>query len=69
MTTTLNSALSQHKPGVLGDLTESLKEIDMAKNKQKGLYDAATHKTQRFKIHKNAEVEKKRLDIERELGN
>lgn len=69
MTPTLGSALSRRKLGVLGDLTESLKKIGIAKNKRKDLHDVATHKTRQFKIRESAEVEKKRLDVERELGN
>lgn len=69
MTPTVGSALSRRKPGVLGDLTEGLKEIGMAKNKRKEFHDVAIHKTRRFEIRENAEVEQKRLDVERELGN
>ena len=69
MTPTLGSALSRRKPGVLEDLTEGLKEIGIAKNKWKELHDVATQKTRQFEIRENTEVEKKRLDIERELGN
>lgn len=65
---TVGSAISRRRPGVLGDLTDGLKEIGIAKNKRKELNDAATQETQRIEIREKAEVEKKRLDIERELG-
>lgn len=68
MTPTVGSALSRRRPGILGDLTDGLKEIVVVKNKQKELYDAAIQETRRFEIREKAEVEKKCLDIERELG-
>ena len=67
ITPTVSSAISRRRPGVLRDLTDSLKEIGIAKNKQKKLNDAAMQETQRIEIREKAEVEKKRLDIEREL--
>ena len=60
--------ISRRKPGVLGDLTDGLKDIDMAKSKRKERHDAAIEETRRMKIRVKAEVEKNRLDIERELG-
>ena len=53
----------------MGDVTEGLKKIGIAKNKRKELHDVVTQKTRQFKIRENAEVEKKWLDIEKELGN
>ena len=50
VTPIISSALSRCKSGVLKDLTESLKEIGIAKNKRKQLYDAAIQKTQQFEI-------------------
>lgn len=41
---TLGFALSRHKPGILNDLIEDLKEIHIAKNKRKELHNVATHK-------------------------
>lgn len=41
----------------------------MVKNKPNDLHNAAIYKTWQFKIRENAEVEKKRLNIERELRN
>ncbi len=60
--------ISRRKPGVLGDLTDGLKDIDMAKSKRKERHDAAIEETRCMKIRVKAEVEKNRLDIERELG-
>lgn len=53
----------------MGDFIENLKRIDIAKNKQKELHNAATQKPPQFKIRENVEVEKKRLDIKKQLGN
>lgn len=41
VTLTLSSALSRHKPGILGDLIEGLKEFSIVKNKRKEFYNAA----------------------------
>lgn len=41
MTSIVGSTISRCKPGVLRDQINSLKEIGIAKNKQKELYDAA----------------------------
>ena len=67
ITPTVGSAISRRRPGVLGDLTDGLKEIGIAKNKRKELNNAATQETQRIEIREKSQVEKKRLDIEREL--
>lgn len=67
-TPTVGSSISCRRTGVLGDLTNGLKEISIAKNKQKELNDVATQETQYIEICKKAKVEKKLLDIERELG-
>lgn len=45
ITPTVGSAISCRRPDVLGDLTDSLKKIGIAKNKRKELNDAATQKT------------------------
>ena len=68
MTPNIGSAISYCRLGILGDLTDGLKEIGIAKKKRKELYNAATQKTRRIKIREKTEVEKKRLDIKRELG-
>ena len=68
ITPTVSFAISRCRPSVLGDLIDGLKEIGIAKNKQKKLNDTATQKTQYIKICEKTEFEKKRLDIERELG-
>lgn len=61
------SAIFYCKPGILGDLKDGLKKIDVAKNKQKEVYDTAMEETQCIEICVKAEVEKKHLDIEKEL--
>lgn len=68
ITPNIGSIISRRKPGVLGDLTDGLKDIGMAKSKRKERHDAAIEETRRMEIRVKAEVEKKRLDIERELG-
>ena len=60
--------ISRRKPGVLGDLTDGLKDIGRAKSKRKERHDAAIEETHGMEIRVKAEVEKKRFDIERELG-
>ena len=67
VTLIVDSAISYCWSGVLRDLINSLKEIGIAKNKQKELNDPATQETWRIKICEKAEVEKKRLDIKKEL--
>ena len=69
MTLTVDSILSQHKPSVLKGLTKGLNKIGIARNKRKKLHNGAIQKIWRFKIRENVEVEKKRLDVERKLGN
>ena len=61
ITPTVSSAISYCRPDVLRDLTDNLKEIGIVKKKQKKLNNVATQKTQRIKICKKAEVEKKCL--------
>lgn len=57
MTPTLGSALFQHKPAVLGNFIDNLKEkIGIAKNKRKKLHNVVIQKTWQFKIQENAEV-------------
>lgn len=67
-TPNVGSVISCCKPGVLGDLIDGLKEIGVTKNKQKEVHNVAIEETQRIEICVKAEVEKKRLNIERELG-
>ncbi len=57
----------RRKPGVLEDLTDGLREIGVAKSKRKKHHEAAVEETRRYEIRINAKVEKKRLDVEREL--
>ena len=68
ITPNVGSIISRRKPGDLGDLTDGLKDIGMAKSKRKEYHDAAMEETCRMEIRVKAEVEKKRLDTERELG-
>lgn len=49
-------------------MTNRLKNLGIAKNKQKELYNTAIQKTYCFEIWVNIKVEKKRLDIEKKLG-
>ena len=51
--------ISRRKPGVLGDLTEGLREIGVAKSKRKERHEAAVEETRCYEIRINAEVEKK----------
>ena len=67
-TPNISFAMFCHKPSVLGDLTDGLKKIGVAKNKWKEFHDAAMEETWHIEICVKAEVEKKRLNIERELG-
>ena len=67
-TPNVGSVISYCKPGILRDLIDGLKEIVVTKNKQKEVHNVAMKKTQRIEICVKAEVGKKRLDIERELG-
>ena len=61
ITPTISSTISYCRLDVLRDLTDNLKEISIVKKKQKKLNNVATQKTQRIKIRKKAEVEKKCL--------
>ena len=43
-------AISRCRPGILGDLTDGLKDLGFAKNKQKELHDVVIQETCRLEI-------------------
>lgn len=66
---TISSDLSWCKANILKDLTEGLKKLNIAKNKQKKMHDIYIHKTCWLKIEKIEKLKKKCLKVEKELGN
>lgn len=68
----------RRKPGVVGDLSDSLRDIGLAKSDRKQLYDAGIQETQRretieqektkrLQIREFLEVEKMRIQTEKDL--